>query len=70
MISRSKLGIASLQHGHGTTFTFQYAVDLRGKYINGSSYGVTVWGLGDEYSYTSSEFGRARAVEQRSRRKR
>lgn len=56
------LGITPLQYGDDTTFTFQYAGDLRGKYINGSSYGVTWWGY-DEFSYTSSEFGRARAVE-------
>lgn len=57
------LGITPVQYREDTAFTFQYAGDLRGKSINGSSYGVTEWGLGDEYSYTSSEFGRARAVE-------
>lgn len=64
------LGITPVQYREDTAFTFQYAGDLRGKYINGSSYGVTTWGLGDEYSYTSSEFGRARAVEDQDVRKR
>lgn len=64
------LGITPVQYREDTAFTFQYAGDLRGKYINGSSYGVTTWGLGDEYSYTSSEFGRARAVEDHETRKR
>ena len=63
------LGITPVQYREDTAFTFQYAGDLRGKYINGSSYGVTTWGLGDEYSYTSSEFGRARAVEDQDIRK-
>jgi parallel beta-helix repeat protein len=63
------LGITPLQYGEDTAFTFQYAGDLRGKYINGSSYGVTFWGY-DELSYTSSEFGRARAVEGDSRKRR
>ena len=57
------LGITPLQYSEDTTFTFQYAGDLRGKYINGTSYGTTWWSF-DEYSYTSSEFGRARAVQE------
>jgi parallel beta-helix repeat protein len=56
------LGITPVQYREDTAFTFQYAGDLRGKYINGSTYGVTSWSL-DEYTYTSSEFGRVRAVE-------
>lgn len=63
------LGITPLQYSENTNFTFQYAGDLRGKYINGSSYGVTWWGY-DEYSYTSSEFGRAIAVDGEPRKRR
>lgn len=57
------LGITPLQFNEDTAFTFVYPGDLRGKYINGTTFAVTPWGL-DEYSYTSSEFGRALAVEE------
>lgn len=63
------LGITPVQFREDTAFTFEYAGDLRGKYINGSSYGVTSWSL-DENSYTSSEFGRALAVEEGGKKKR
>lgn len=55
------LGITPVQYREDTSFTFEYPGDLRGRYINGTSVAVTFWGL-DEYSYTSSEFGRAVAV--------
>lgn len=55
------LGITPLQHRENTAFTFEHHGDLRGKFINGTSFAVTQWGW-DEYSYTSSEFGRAVAV--------
>ena len=56
------LGITPVQYREDTAFTFRYPGDLRGKYINGTSSAVTQWGF-DEYLYTSSEFGRAVAVE-------
>jgi parallel beta-helix repeat protein len=55
------LGITPLLLFDNHAFTFVYPGDLRGKYINGTSSAVTFWGW-DEYSYTSSEFGRAVAV--------
>lgn len=57
------LGMTPLKFGGDTAFTFEYHGDLRGKFINGTSFAVTHWGW-DEYSYTSSEFGRAVAVTQ------
>lgn len=57
------LGITPVMLRDETAFTFVYQGDLRGKYINGTSSAVTFWSL-DEYSFTSSEFGRALAVEE------
>lgn len=57
------LGSTQVQYQNDHAFTFVYPGDLRGRYINGTSFAVTFWGF-DEYSYTSSEFGRAVAVEE------
>lgn len=57
------LGKTPVQFREDTSFTFVYPGDLRGKYINGTVFAVTHWGW-DEYTYTTSEFGRALAVEE------
>ena len=56
------LGVTPIQHDADTSFTFVHPGDLRGKFVNGTSFAVTRWGW-DEYSYTTSEFGRPTRVE-------